>query len=105
MHGQGPRLAEPLATLSALERLLLRVDVPATDIHGLMRTFRDFDLAQETNSKTCFLKFCRSVSLHQSNSNIIGKSAGVGVLSHQIMTSLQRSPSPVPSRLTKHILV
>jgi len=30
VHGQSPRLAEPLATLSALERLLLRVDVPAT---------------------------------------------------------------------------
>jgi hypothetical protein len=28
VHGQSPRLAEPLATLSALERLLLRVDVP-----------------------------------------------------------------------------
>jgi len=42
VHGQSARLAEPLATLSALERLLLRVDVPATDIHSLMRTFRDF---------------------------------------------------------------
>jgi hypothetical protein len=30
VHGQGPGLAEPLATLPALERLLLRVDVPAT---------------------------------------------------------------------------
>ena len=58
VHGQSPRLTEPLATLSALERLLLRVDVPATDIHGLMRTFRDFVPAQKTNSKTC-LKFCR----------------------------------------------
>ena len=46
VHGQSPRLTEPLATLSALERLLLRVDVPATDIHSLMRTFRDFVLAQ-----------------------------------------------------------
>jgi hypothetical protein len=31
VHGQRPGLAEPLATLSAFERLLLRVDVPATE--------------------------------------------------------------------------
>ena len=31
VHGQSPRLTEPLATLCALERLLLRVDVPATE--------------------------------------------------------------------------
>jgi len=31
VHGQSPRLTEPLATLSAFERLLLRVDVPATE--------------------------------------------------------------------------
>ena len=83
VHGQSPRLAEPLATLSTLERLLLRVDVPATDIHSLMTTFRDFVLAQQI----C-LKFCRSVLIHQSNSNLTGKSTGV--LSHQIMTSPQR---------------
>jgi hypothetical protein len=99
VHGQSPRLAEPLATLSALERLLLRMDVPATDIHSLMRTSPDFVLPQKTNSKT-HLKFCRSVLMHQSNSNLTGKSAGV--LSHQITTSLQRYQ--VPSCLTRHIL-
>ena len=31
VNGQCPRLAEPLAAFTTLERLLLRVDVPATD--------------------------------------------------------------------------
>jgi hypothetical protein len=55
VHGQSPRLAEPLATLSALERLLLRVDVPATDIHSPMTTFRDFVRAQQTCLKVLSL--------------------------------------------------
>ena len=40
VNGQCPRLAEPLAALTTLERLLLRVDVPATDIHSLIGTLR-----------------------------------------------------------------
>ena len=40
VHGQSPRLAEPLATLSALERLLLRVDVPATEIGSSQHPFQ-----------------------------------------------------------------
>ena len=38
VHGQSPGLAEPLATLSALERLLLRVDVPATERRSRSQT-------------------------------------------------------------------
>jgi hypothetical protein len=79
VHGQGPGLAEPLATLPALERLLLRVDVPATEIHRLIGTFLDFVQAQNTNSKNIFqvLSLCfdaQSSCPDSPNYDVIGTS-------------------------------